>query len=87
MHHPLGQSLPTARAASVFAWPSRTPHNINVNNVAPGIHTFSLEEAKQRIDEGWQFIAVNSELKFMTDGAKRIADGLGLSRGGDLGKY
>jgi len=57
------------------------------NKVAPGIHTFSLEEAKQRIEEGWQFIAVNSELKFMTDGAKKIADGLGLSKGGDLAKY
>ena len=56
------------------------------NKVAAGIHTFSLEEAKMRIDEGWQFIAVNSELKFMTDGAKRIVDGLGKSTG-DVAKY
>ena len=56
------------------------------NKIAPGIHTFSLEEAKMRIDEGWQFIAVNSELRFMTDGAKKIVDGLG--RGGtDVAKY
>jgi 4-hydroxy-2-oxoheptanedioate aldolase len=56
------------------------------NKVAAGIHTFSLEEAKMRIDEGWQFIAVNSELKFMTDAAKKIVDGLG--RGvGEVAKY
>jgi 4-hydroxy-2-oxoheptanedioate aldolase len=55
--------------------------------VAPGIHTFSLDEAKQRIAEGWQFIAVNSELKFMVDGSKQIIDGLGIGKGGDLAKY
>lgn len=56
--------------------------------IAAGIHTFSIEEAKQRIDEGWQLIAVNSELKFMTDGAKKVVDALGLGKGGgDLAKY
>ena len=55
--------------------------------VAPGIHTFSAEEAKQRIAEGWQFIAVNSELKFMMDAAKQTLDVLGTSRGEDLAKY
>ncbi len=35
-----------------------------------GIHTFSIEEAKTRIAEEWQFIAVNSELKFMSEGAE-----------------
>ncbi len=55
--------------------------------VPAGIHTFSIEEAKVRIAEGWQFIAVNSELKFLTDGAKQVVDGLGLGKGGDLAKY
>ncbi|MBM3980281.1 MAG: 2-dehydro-3-deoxyglucarate aldolase [Planctomycetes bacterium] len=55
--------------------------------VPAGIHTFSIEEAKARIAEGWQFIAVNSELKFMSEGAKQVADGLGLGKGGDLAKY
>jgi len=54
--------------------------------VAPGIHTFRLEEARQRIADGWQFIAVNSELKFMTDGAKAIVDGLGRTSG-EVAKY
>lgn len=55
--------------------------------VPVGIHTFSVEEAKARIADGWQFIAVNSELKFMSDGAKAVVDGLGLGTGGDLAKY
>lgn len=55
--------------------------------VPAGIHTFSIEEAKARIADGWQFVAVNSELKFMADGAKQVVDGLGLGKGGDLAKY
>ena len=54
--------------------------------VPAGIHTFSVEEAKSRIEEGWQFIAVNSELKFMTESAKKVVDALGRS-GGDVAKY
>ncbi|MDB5311696.1 MAG: hpcH [Gemmataceae bacterium] len=58
------------------------------NKVAAGIHTFGPEEAKMRIAEGWQFIAVGSELKMMVDGAKAVTDALGLSRpGADLAKY
>jgi len=34
-----------------------------------GIHVQTYEAAKRRIDEGWQFIAVASELKFMLSGA------------------
>ena len=57
------------------------------NKVAAGIHTFSVEDARMRIDEGWQFVAVSSELRYMVDGAKRVVDGLGLRAGGDLAKY
>jgi len=55
--------------------------------VAAGIHTFSIEEAKSRIAEGWQFIAVNSELRFMTETAKKVVDALGKSPGGEVAKY
>jgi 4-hydroxy-2-oxoheptanedioate aldolase len=54
--------------------------------VPAGIHTFSVAEAKARIADGWQFVAVGSELRFMTDGAKAVADGLGRS-GADVAKY
>jgi 4-hydroxy-2-oxoheptanedioate aldolase len=55
--------------------------------VPAGIHTFGVAEAKARIAAGWQLIAVNSELKFMTDGAKQVVDGLGWGKGNDLAKY
>ena len=56
--------------------------------VAAGIHAFTAEDAKARIAEGWQLIAINSELKFMMDGAKQVLDGLGIRpAGGDLAKY
>jgi 4-hydroxy-2-oxoheptanedioate aldolase len=57
------------------------------NKVAAGIHTFSVEEAKGRIADGWQFIAINSELRMLMDGAKRVVDGMGIQKQGDMVKY
>jgi 4-hydroxy-2-oxoheptanedioate aldolase len=58
------------------------------HGVSAGVHCFSAEEANARIEEGWQFIAVTSELKMMLDGASRVLAGLGEARGkGDLAKY
>jgi len=37
--------------------------------VPVGIHTFTPEDAARRVKEGWQFVAINSELRFMMDGA------------------
>jgi 4-hydroxy-2-oxoheptanedioate aldolase len=50
------------------------------HNVAPGVHCMSAEEARLRIDEGWQFIAVTSELRMMLDGANAIVKQLGIQR-------
>jgi 4-hydroxy-2-oxoheptanedioate aldolase len=56
--------------------------------VAAGVHCFSAEEANQRISEGWQFIAINSELRMMLDGAGTILRGLTGNRARpDLAKY
>ena len=55
--------------------------------VAPGIHTFGLEEARMRIDEGWQFVAVGSELRMMLDGANDILRLLGKVHQGEMAKY
>src|SRR3954454_19858138 len=38
------------------------------HGVAAGVHTFSADEALARIEEGWQFIAISSELKMMLNG-------------------
>jgi 4-hydroxy-2-oxoheptanedioate aldolase len=54
--------------------------------VAAGLHTFSTDDAKRRIAEGWQFIAVNSELKFMTDGAAKVVSELG-GKAGETARY
>jgi 4-hydroxy-2-oxoheptanedioate aldolase len=48
--------------------------------VPPGVHCFNAEEARHRIEEGWQFIAVGSELRMMLDGANEFARQLGLTK-------
>jgi 4-hydroxy-2-oxoheptanedioate aldolase len=37
--------------------------------VAPGVHCYSADEVNARIPEGWQFMAISSELKLMLNGA------------------
>jgi 4-hydroxy-2-oxoheptanedioate aldolase len=45
--------------------------------VPAGIHCFSAEEVRARIEEGWQFLAIGSELRMMLDGVKNVLDRLG----------
>ncbi len=53
-----------------------------------GLHVTSFADAKRRIDEGWQFIAVGSELKLMLDAATQLAHQLNPERAaGELAKY
>jgi len=52
-----------------------------------GLHVQSIEQVEQRIEEGWQFIAVGSELKMMITEAQRLVTGLGLSEASDLARY
>jgi 4-hydroxy-2-oxoheptanedioate aldolase len=39
------------------------------HGVAAGVHCGSADEALARIDEGWQFLAIGSDLKMMLNGA------------------
>ena len=58
------------------------------NNVPAGIHTFTPEDARKRIEEGWQFVAIGSELRMMVDGATKALHALGRGpSSGDLAKY
>jgi 4-hydroxy-2-oxoheptanedioate aldolase len=54
--------------------------------VPAGLHCFSAEEARRRADQGWQFLAINSELRHMLDGAiaalKPFREELGTSHVG-----
>jgi 4-hydroxy-2-oxoheptanedioate aldolase len=56
--------------------------------VAAGLHCTSAEEANQRIAEGWQFIAVGSELRMMLEGAGAILNKLEVGgRRGEIANY
>ena len=58
------------------------------NKVPCGLHVFSTADAKRRIEEGWQFLAVSSELKFMVAGAAEIAREIYPEQfEGELAKY
>jgi 4-hydroxy-2-oxoheptanedioate aldolase len=58
------------------------------HRVAAGLHCTSPEEALMRIEEGWQFVAVGSELKMMLDGVGSVVRQLGAERGkGEMAKY
>lgn len=53
-----------------------------------GLHVQTVEAVEQRIAEGWQFIALGSELKMMVSGAQNFVSALNLSTGGgDLARY
>lgn len=43
------------------------------HGVPAGIHVLTVEDAQRRIDEGWQFIAVGSELSLMLGAATSVA--------------
>ena len=49
------------------------------HGVAAGVHCFSGEEIAARAEEGWQFMALNSELKMMLDGASSSLAKAGLT--------
>ena len=58
------------------------------NKVAAGLHCTSAEEALARVEEGWQFLAIGSELRMMLDGASDVVRKMGLDRQmRDLAKY
>ena len=53
-----------------------------------GLHVQTTEAVQKRISEGWQFIALASELKMMLNDAERMAAALNLKRpGADLARY
>lgn len=51
-----------------------------------GIHCFSAEEAKRRADEGWQFLAINSDIRYLMDGAAMALKPFRAAKG-DFGDY
>jgi 4-hydroxy-2-oxoheptanedioate aldolase len=53
-----------------------------------GLHVQTIEVVEQRIAEGWQFIALGSELKMMVSGAQDFVSALNIApSAGDLARY
>jgi 4-hydroxy-2-oxoheptanedioate aldolase len=57
------------------------------HRVPAGLHCYSPEEARARMEEGWQFIAIGSELRMMMDAANDVVKRTGLGAQGELAKY
>jgi 4-hydroxy-2-oxoheptanedioate aldolase len=55
--------------------------------VAAGYHCSTAEEALHRIREGWQFLAIGSELKLMVEGAAATIRAVGASGVGEIARY
>jgi 4-hydroxy-2-oxoheptanedioate aldolase len=52
-----------------------------------GLHVQSVEEVQQRVAEGWQFIAIGSELRMMVNNATHFARALNLQAASDVARY
>jgi 4-hydroxy-2-oxoheptanedioate aldolase len=57
------------------------------HQVAAGLHCGNAEEVRLRIAEGWQFIALGSELRLMLNAAGEVVQQLGMKPKGEMAKY
>jgi len=57
------------------------------HGVAPGLHTGDAEMARRRLAEGWQFVAVGSDLGLMNSASKAVCQALGLGEGKEGARY
>src|SRR5262249_28490310 len=57
------------------------------HGIAPGLHVADAETARRRIAEGWQFVAISSELGFMLQGARDTAQAVLGSSGSTAPRY
>jgi 4-hydroxy-2-oxoheptanedioate aldolase len=58
------------------------------HGVVPGFHCMTADEVGMRLEEGWQFLAIGSELKFMLNGTAEVVKKIGGGRPArDMAKY
>ena len=57
------------------------------HGVAPGIHVADAAAAQRRIDQGWQFIAISSELGFMNQAAASTVQAVVRGNRSELARY
>jgi 4-hydroxy-2-oxoheptanedioate aldolase len=56
--------------------------------IAPGLHTADAATAYRRIEEGWKFVAISSELGFMVEGATAaVSTAIGAESTGSVARY
>lgn len=55
--------------------------------VAPGIHVADAQAAVRRVEEGWRFIAISSELGFMMQAAAAASGAAIGPRAGEVARY
>ena len=56
--------------------------------IAPGLHTLDAAAANRRVQEGWKFIAIASELAFMLAGAKEtVSTAIGGENAPGVARY
>ena len=74
----------TGADPSPAAWEAMVQRVLTAGRAAGtpvGIHTFSAADCAARVAEGFQFVAVGSELQFMTAAAQAAAVTLRLGAG------
>ncbi len=52
-----------------------------------GLHVQSVDDVRRRVDEGWQFLALKSEMKMMLEQADADVRALGMTAADDLARY
>jgi 4-hydroxy-2-oxoheptanedioate aldolase len=57
------------------------------HGVAPGYHCMNADEAVHRREQGWKFLAIGSELKFMLNGTAEVLKKVGVARAGEGARY
>jgi 4-hydroxy-2-oxoheptanedioate aldolase len=57
------------------------------NAVAPGLHVADAATALKRIEQGWKFIAVSSELGMMNHAAAGIVSSIGIANQKEIARY
>jgi len=55
--------------------------------VAPGFHAMNSAEAISLVEQGWKFVAVASDLRFLADGTGEALRKVGLGAGDTMAKY
>lgn len=55
--------------------------------VPVGLHTSSPEVANKRIAEGWQFVAIGSDVKMLVEKASEWVGAMGMNGASDLARY